>query len=204
MKRLLFVLSLLMIGFAVSAQSTFKEGTNYEVLNKKKSEKPMVKEFFSLFCGHCFQFDPFIDSLHHTLPKEVAFVRSHVDYIPRDNKAVSFGIVKAYNVMVDLDKEEQLRRVFFAAIHLGQDPVDSEAKIKKLFLDNGVDEAKFDKLYNSKSVIDRATAMTKEWVDFGIESVPTVVVNEKYKIKMGSLKSMQELIDLTEFLLKQK
>ena len=201
---MLLGLSLFAFACTTSAQSPFQEGTHFDVLDKEKSEKPMVKEFFSLFCGHCFQFEPFIDSLQHTLPKEVTFTRSHVDYIPRDNKAVSFGIVKAYNVMLDLNKEEELRRAFFVAIHLGQDPIDTEAKIKQIFLDQGVEEATFDELYSSQSVIDRSQAMADLWMEYEISSVPTVVVNEKYKIRMDALKSMQELIDLTNYLLKQK
>lgn len=204
MRKLAFALTLLFIGFASIAQTAFKEGVHYDVVSKKKSDKPMVKEFFSLYCGHCFQFDTFIDSLHHSLPKTVSFQRSHVDYIPRDNKPVSFGIVKAYNVMLDLGKEEQLRKVFFAAIHLGQEPIDTEEEIKQIFVENGVDAAKFDKLYNSQSVIDRSKAMAELWVERKIDSVPTLVVNEKYKIKMGALKSMQDLIDITNFLLEQK
>lgn len=204
MRKLAFALTLLFIGLASIAQTAFKEGVHYDVVSNKKSDKPMVREFFSLYCGHCFQFDTFIDSLHHSLPKTVSFQRSHVDYIPRDNKAVSFGIVKAYNVMVDLGKEEQLRKAFFAAIHLGKEPIDTEEKIKQIFLDHGVDAAKFDKLYNSQSIIDRSKAMAELWVERRIDSVPTLVVNEKYKINISSLKTMQEMIDITNFLLKQK
>jgi len=204
MKRLVIVLCLMVVGFAMSAQSAFKEGTHYEVLDKNKSEKPIVKEFFSLFCQHCFQFEPFMDSLASSLPNGVEFVKSHVDYLPRDNKPVSSGIVKAFIMMGDLGKEKELAAKFFAAIHLGQAPVASENDIKMLFIDSGVSGSKFDQLYNSKSVKDRAKAMSELWIEYEISSVPTVVVNEKYKINMSSLKSISELIDITLFLLKQK
>ncbi|WP_420387932.1 thiol:disulfide interchange protein DsbA/DsbL [Roseivirga sp.] len=204
MKKLALTFLFVFIGTVALAQTSFKEGVHYDVVSEKKSDRPMVKEFFSLYCGHCFQFEPFIDSLQKTLPTEVSFSRSHVDYIPRDNKPVSFGIVKAYNMMLDLDMEKELRQAFFAAIHLGEEPIDTEEEIKQIFLAHDVEAAKFDKLYNSQSVIDRAQAMADLWVKREISSVPTLVVNEKYKINMGSLKSMAELIEITDFLLKQQ
>lgn len=204
MRKIAFVFSMVLFSLLAFAQAQFVEGKHYEVVAEKKSEKPMVREFFSLYCGHCFQFDPFIETLHEGLPEEVSFERSHVDYIPRDNKAVSFGMVKAYNVMIDLGMEEKLRRSFFAAIHVKGEAIDTEAKIKQVFLEQGVSSSKYDELYNSQSVIDRATVMTKLWVERKIESVPTLVINEKYKINMGSLKSMEELNAITDYLLKQK
>lgn len=204
MRKIAFAFTMVLFTSLAFAQAQFVEGKHYDVVADKKSEKPVVTEFFSLFCPHCFQFEPFMDSLHQSLPKGVEFERSHVDYIPRDNKAVSFGIVKAYNVMVDLGKEDELRQAFFAAIHVKQEPIDSEAKIKQMFVDLGVSASKFDQLYNSQSVIDRSKAMSELWVKRQIDNVPTVVVNGKYKINMGSMRTMDELRQLTKYLLEQK
>ncbi len=219
MKSFLAVLASLVIGITscnsqaqtqtdkeveVQEGSKFKLGQHYDVVSENRSEKPNVTEFFSLFCGHCFQFEPFMDSLKISLPAGVPFKKSHVDYIPRDNKPVSFGIVKAFIVMGDLNKQKELTETFFAAIHLGQVAIETEDKIKEMFVENGVDAAQFDKLYNSESVIKRATAMTELWVEREISSVPTVVVNDKYKINMGAMQSMQDLLDITAYLLKQK
>lgn len=204
MKKMFLALSLLAMACSGSAQSQFIEGQHYEVVADTKSDEPVVTEFFSLFCPHCFSFDPFIDSLRSSLPQGVDFERSHVDYIPRDNKAVSFGIVKAYNVMIDLGKEEELRQAFFAAIHIKRETIETEEKIKQMFVDLGVPASKFDELYNSQSVINRSKAMSKLWMERKIDNVPTVVVNQKYKINMGILKGMDEFRELTAFLLKQK
>lgn len=200
----LFILSLSACTAQAQEQSKFIEGEHYEIVSEKKSEQPNVTEFFSLFCGHCFQFEPFMDSLQNTLPNGVHFKKSHVDYIPRDNEPVSFGIVKAFIVMGDLGKEKELTKTFFAAIHLAQENIDTEAKIRKLFVDNGIDGVEFDKLYNSQSVKDRATAMAELWVTREISSVPTIVVNDKYKVNMAAMKSMEDLVQITEYLLKQK
>ncbi|HEY9116454.1 MAG TPA: thioredoxin domain-containing protein, partial [Roseivirga sp.] len=88
MKKALLITALLFVGIGAFAQSRFVEGQHYDVVSEKKSDQPNVTEFFSLFCGHCFQFEPFMDSLKNTLPKGVPFKKSHVDYIPRDNKPV--------------------------------------------------------------------------------------------------------------------
>ena len=49
------------VALAVLGQNDFKEGVHYDIVSDKKSESPVVTEFFSLFCGHCFQFEPLID-----------------------------------------------------------------------------------------------------------------------------------------------
>ena len=89
----------------------------------------------------------------------------------------------------------------FAAVHLGEERVDSEEKIKDIFLLNDITSEKYDELYNSQEVYDKAKAMSEIWLERRITTVPTLVVNDKYKINMGSVQSIDELIELTSELL---
>ncbi|MEC7753582.1 thiol:disulfide interchange protein DsbA/DsbL [Roseivirga sp. UBA1976] len=191
------------VALAVLGQNDFKEGVHYDIVSDKKSESPVVTEFFSLFCGHCFQFEPLIDTLVKALPSGVNFEKSHVDYIPRDNKPVSFGIVKAFIVMGDLGRQKELSEKFFTAIHLGKEPIDTESEIRQIFIESGVSADEFDRRYSSREVVQRAEKMAALWVDRQISSVPTIVVNDKYKINMSALSNMEQLIALTKQLLKK-
>lgn len=204
MKRNSLFFVLFFLSMSLFAQDKFSEGQHFEVVTEKASEEPQITEFFSLFCSHCFQFEPVIDSLRSVLPKSATFNRSHVDYMPRNNQEVAYGIVKAYVLMNDLELEEDLRRAFFLAIHIAGEEIDSEAKIKEKFIEAGVDSAKFDELYNSESVEERAQEMAALWSQRDINSVPTIVVNDKYKINLGSISSIEEFLELTNWLLAKK
>lgn len=204
MKRISLLFVLFLLSTSLFAQDKFSEGQHYEVVSEKASEEPMVTEFFSLFCGHCFQFEPVIDSLRSVLPESATFKRSHVDYLPSDNEKVGYGIVKAYVLMNELDMEEELRRAFFLAIHISGEEIDSEEKIKEKFVEAGVDAAQFDELYSSKSVEERAQAMAALYLEREVKSVPSVIVNDKFKVNMGSITSIQQFNELINWLLTKK
>ena len=55
--------------------------------------------------------------------------------------------------------------------------------------------------FNDPEVIAEAAKMSSIWEDKGIASVPTLVVNGKYRLIMPSVRSLQELNALVNFLL---
>ncbi|OEK03520.1 hypothetical protein BFP97_19220 [Roseivirga sp. 4D4] len=186
---------------SLSAQKTFKEGKHYEVVSSQKTAQPVVTEFFSLYCGHCFQFEPIMDTLAVSLIDGAKFEKSHVNYLPRDNEETQMGIVKAFLAMQDLGMQKELTAQFFAAIHVKGIEIDSVDDIKQIFLANDVSEEKFKALFNDPDLIKRATTMSKLWEEKQVTNVPTLVVNGIYKIDTRSVRSLQELIDLTNYLL---
>ncbi len=201
MRVLAICLVLTMASVSLQAQKTFKEGKHYEVVSQEKSMRIQVTEFFSLFCGHCFQFEALIDTLEASLGSEAILVKSHVDYLPRDNEQAQLDIVKAFVTMRELDMEKELIKQFFAAIHVKGMKMDTPEEIKKIFLANEVDELEFDRLFNGEEVEYRAKEMAKLWEEKKVTNVPTLVVNGMYKIDIGSVRTLQELIDLTNYLL---
>lgn len=180
----------------------FKEGEHYEVVSDTRSEEPIVTEYFSHYCGHCFQFESFVDSVKARVNGK--FIKSHVSYIPKNDSLVAMSMVKAFVIMQELGVEETVSPQMFAAVHLGEDRIDSEEKIKNIFMINDVSSEQYDELYNSQDVYDKAKRMSETWLEKRITSVPTLVVNDKYKINMGSVASLDELIELTNELLSLK
>lgn len=184
-------------------QGKFEEGVHYKVVSEKASEEPEVTEFFSLYCGHCFQFEAYIDTLKTSI-NGAKFQKSHVSYMPQDDPEQALAIVKAFVMMEELEKTPELSKQFFARIHLGEEPLTDLAGIKEIFEANEVSPSEFDKLFASKNINDKAEDMVQLWQDREIMSVPTIVVNDKYRINMGSVSSMDELIELTNSLLVKK
>mgnify|MGYP005845939315 CR=1 FL=1 len=203
MKFLINSCFILLMSGSLLAQD-FKEGTHYYVVAEEASKEQKITEFFSLFCSHCFQFEPLAKVLQEEFKSNVKFIKSHVDYMPRNNEEVSFGIVKAFVAMEALGKQKELTETFFAAIHLAGAEINSEADIKKLFLQNGITSQEFDEAYTSQKVIDKATQMRKEWERQGVTSVPTLIVNEKFKINVAALGGVEELKGLINYLLLKK
>ena len=200
--RVLLVFVLLVCAFAAKAQ--FEEGKHFTVVSEDKTEEPTVTEFFSLFCSHCFQFEPMLGQFQQALPNGTKFEKSHVSYMPRNNEPVQEGIVKAFITMQKLGKEKQLSKIFFNHIHQERKPLETIESIKTLFVNNGVSSADFDKVYGSESVADETKAMMDVWQEKKVNSVPTVLVNGKYLVNMGSLSNMSDLNGLVNYLLEKE
>ncbi len=201
MRRTILIMAVVVVAFSAEAQ--YQEGKHYEVVNEKGTDKPTVTEFFSLYCGHCFQFEGMLNDYLKGLKEGTTFEKSHVEYIPRDNEPVSMGTIKAFLVMKKLGREKALMPAFFDHVHKFGLPVNTEADIKKIFTSNGVPSAVFDKYYNASEIAEAAKKMAERRGARQISNVPTMVVNDKYKINMGSVTSLQELINLTNFLLEK-
>ena len=54
----------------------------------------------------------------------------------------------------------------------------------------------------ANAVNEKAKAMSELWLEKRVTSVPTLVVNDKYKVNMNSVTSLDELIELTVALTK--
>lgn len=202
MKKVISVLALFCL-LSVSVQAQFKEGEHYTVVSEAKTDKPMVTEFFSLFCGHCFQGESMFQQFAKGLPEGVGFEKSHVTYIPRENPEVGNGMVQAFIAMEKLGKRKELTEVFFNLIHKEGKQFASMEEVKAVFVANGVTAEGFDAAYNDTGVVAQAKAMQQIWLDKEIGSVPTLVVNGKYRVNMGTLENTQQMDNLVKFLLEK-
>ena len=183
-------------------ESKWKEGEHYEVVSQMASAEPKVTEYFSHYCGHCFQFESWVDTVKTAI--KVPFEKSHVSYIPQDDSLVAMAMVKAYVIMEELEMTETVSPQMFAAIHVKGTPMDSEEAIKDIFVLNDIDSDQYDQLFADPEINQKAKEMSEVWLEKRITSVPTLVVNDKYKVNMGSVTSMDELIELTIALTKMK
>lgn len=206
MRALVFGVLLSWSFVALQAQSgtdtlKFEEDTHYVVVSDAKTPAPTVTEYFSLFCGHCLQFEGILPDFKEALPEGTTFQKSHVTYLPKDNELVGEGMVRAFVTMEKLGKTEELSKAFFIHIHFEKKEIPNIAEIKNIFLANGVSDEEFEKVYNDPEVISAANAMSQIWLDKRVVSVPTMVVNGKYRINMGSVKNLNQLNSLVKYLL---
>jgi len=198
-KILVFVLSLLLIP-SLNA-NTFEAGKHYEVLPLTASEKPIVEEFFSFYCGHCAQFAPVITQLKKELPAGVELKKSHVAFL---GGPMGKELQLAYASSEMLNIEDKIESSLFDAIHNQKVQVRSRNDVKTIFEQNGVAGKDYEASVASFVVSGMAETMDKKTMEYKITGVPAVIVNGKYKVNSGSVKSIAEYNALVKYLVTLK
>ncbi|MFM2486790.1 thiol:disulfide interchange protein DsbA/DsbL [Celerinatantimonas yamalensis] len=194
-----FVFVIALLPMVAQAQA-FKEGVNYTVVRQQATEKPQVMEFFSLYCPHCFAFEPIIEKLENSMP-DVQFKRVHVAFL---GGAMGEEMVRAYATSELLGVSKKMVQVFFDAIHVKHIPIQSRADIRKIFVDNGISAEEFDSAEDSFAVNGMVAQMNKDTQDYQIQGVPTVIVNGKYQVDPSSVSSVKEYMELIQYLAHKK
>ncbi|NVK24919.1 MAG: thiol:disulfide interchange protein DsbA/DsbL [Gammaproteobacteria bacterium] len=187
MKRLLCVMAALFFSASLFAVE-LKEGVHYEVFDKTSPStgKPEIKEFFSYYCPHCLSFEPLAERLEAGQKKgNYKFVKSHVDFLRAAGPEIQFMLTKAL-VTAETLNVPAASKAIFNYIHRQRAAITKEKDIRNLFVLNGVDGEKFDKVFNSFAVTAGAKKMKKDQDELSkkrvLTGVPTFIVNNKYKI----------------------
>ena len=181
----LFTLALLFLaGTAMAQPVLYVEGTHYITLSKPvrtaDPNKLEVTEVFWYGCPHCYEFEPLLTSWVSKLPSDVAFVRSHAIW----NAGTKFH-AQILSTEQALGSFEKTHQVVFDAIHKQHINLTSQEAVRTLFASNGIAPADFDKAWTSFAVssgVKQAETRTK---DYQVDSVPTLVVNGKYRVTLG-------------------
>ncbi len=189
-KKIVSIAAMLVIPF-LSMASNYQEGKQYTTVNEQVSEKPEVREYFSFYCPHCFRFEPFFAKIKAELPPNLPFHRNHVDFLRAASPEVQFMLSKALVVAEQLHMEKKLVGALFNYIHVQRATFSSEKDIKNVFMLHGVDGDQFDKLMKSFAVNAMAKKMKMNQDYFAkkgsLTGVPTVIVNNKYRINAAEL-----------------
>ncbi|MGL5393436.1 MAG: DsbA family protein, partial [Shewanella sp.] len=76
--------------------------------------------------------------------------------------------------------------------------------IKQVFAKFGIDGAKYDELADSTTTNEKLALWRSQQQQFRVESVPAFIVNDKYAINLGSIKTLDELNGLINYLAMEK
>lgn len=193
------LIGLFLLPLSVSA-ANFEEGTHYDVVKQTATEKPEVLEFFSFYCPHCFQFEPLMKGLENELPKDVTIKKSHVNFL---GGAMAEKITKAYAAAELLDVKDEVTSIIFDQIHTQRKNISGDQDILDIFKKAGIEEQEAKAALASFPVNGMASQMKRNTENFKIRGVPTLIVNGKYKVNTGSVKSVAEFNELVEFLTKK-
>lgn len=206
MKNQLSFLRIVLLGFSLMVAAATAQaatvGKDYTLLNPpqptESGNKVEVIEFFYYGCPHCFNLEPALEAWRKKLPADVAFRR--VPGVFRDSWV---PLTKLYYALEAMGLTEKLHGDVFNAIHVENTDLGTDKAIIDWVAKRGVDRNKFTATFNSFAVqnkAQRARAMTQS---YGIQGVPTLVVDGKYVTSSGQagghdgvMKTVDELIAL--------
>lgn len=177
--------------------SEFKEGTHYVKLVPAQPTsvapgKVEVVEVFWYGCPHCFALDSGIESWRTKgKPAYVEFVR--IPAMWNDNTRLHARVFYATEL---LGKMDELHTPIFRELNINTNPFNTMDRIGKFFRDHGVGTDEFQKAFSSFAVenkLQKADFLNRR---YRIESVPTIIVNGKYKTDLGMAGGEPQLFKL--------
>lgn len=174
-----------------AADTKYVEGEHYTQISQKTSMKPEVREYFSFYCPHCYKFGPILGSVKKELPSGVSFKLNHINFMSSASKKVQLLLTKSMSAAQQMKMEKEFVAAIFDRIHVQKKPISSQKDIRDIFIAKGADGKKFDKLLKSFSVNSRFKLMQKNedvmLSSMALTSVPTVIINGKYRINNEAL-----------------
>ena len=162
------------------------EGSDYKLVHQP-SPPPnpkhiLVEEFFWYGCPHCFHADPIIAEWRAKKAADVDFTRLPLTLGRQGGEAQ----VRAYYVAQTLGIEEKTHRPMFDAIHLQGKAMATQEETRALFEQVAdVKPAQFDALYTSFAIDGDYHMAENKAMQYGVMSVPTIVVGGKYSMNAG-------------------
>ncbi len=187
----------------ISKASAYQAGIHYNVINpayETNSDEVIVYEFFSYGCGHCATFEPYMHKLEASMPEKATIVR-----VPVVFNAQWQPLAQAYYTFEALGITEQAHGPMFEAIHQHKKQFRTIDAIAVWAASSfGVDKEKF--LSTAKSfVVDGQVRKGMKMLQvMGVSSTPTLVTNGKFTPNSKALKSRNDIIEITQYLVNQE
>ena len=182
----------------------FKEGEHYTRLVPAQTtfggaDKIEVSESFMYSCPHCRTLDPYLTRWDADKDPGIRFVRIPAPW----NQA---GVLHAqiyYTLSIlgqngTLENPEAFHQTVFSEFHDRGNRLTSKDAIERLFARFGVSSEDFNKTWSSFEVNTRMRKGGDLIRRYGITSVPTVVVNGKYRTSAAQAGGYDELIELID------
>ncbi len=189
---------------AAAQEWKYEEGTHFARMVPTQptvggADKIEVAEIFWYGCNHCYDFETYVNRWLETKPANVRFVRIPAVWNPLVKLHAQLYYTE--EVLVKNGKianPEQFRAAVFAEYHRRGNRMASEAAIQAVFERHGVSAEVFTSTWNSFEVAQKLRVAQDLARRYSVASVPTIVVNGKYRsgaVEAGGYPPLMELID---------
>ena len=189
---------------AAAQEWKYEEGTHFARMVPTQptvggADKIEVAEIFWYGCNHCYDFETYVNRWLEKKPANVRFVRIPAVWNPLVKLHAQLYYTE--EVLVKNGKianPEQFRAAVFAEYHRRGNRMASEAAIQAVFERHDVSAEDFTSTWNSFEVAQKLRVAQDLARRYSIASVPTIVVNGKYRsgaVEAGGYPPLMELID---------
>ena len=184
--------------------SKFKEGKNYTRLVPTQptlggADKVEVAEFFWYGCPHCYDLEPYINRWLKTKPANVRFVQIHAMWnqllVMHAHLYYTEEVLARNGVIKD---DEAFRAKVFDEFHNRGNHLASKDVIEKFFERNNVSADDFERTWGSFEVDQKMRVAADLQRRYSIASVPTIVINGKYRTSVQEAGGFDELFELID------
>ncbi len=158
-----------------------------------------VVELFWYGCPHCFSLEPHLTNWLKSKPDYVVFKRMPAVFNERWKLHAH-----AYYTAEHLGVLEKIHEPLFHAIHRQRRAFNTKEQLMAFFKEHGVAEEDFRSAWKSFAVnndVRRATVMTQR---YGIDGVPAVIVNGKYRTSGSLAGTYRNLINVVNVLAEEE
>lgn len=199
LKTLPLVLGTVLLLSTFYAQAReYKPGVDYEIKETKLTKKPEIREFFSFFCPHCYE----VEQMFTPLNKE--FVnKAEVVYNPVWQIGGELGkrTQSAYAVAKKLGKENEIRALLFKRIKQTEGHLQANDDFAYIFDIVGVNAKSYRDELKTAEVKTLISNYNQKISDYGLNSVPQIIVNGKYLINLSNVQDQNDYKNLVSYLL---
>ena len=192
----LFIVAMLWLPLQIAAANTYVEGVDYvKIAGIPESKTPVVREFFSYNCGHCYRQDPFFEQTAHLLGDDVSFERTPVG-AGRTSWILS---QEAYYLAQKFSVTKQVHGNIFSRIHEKEGAFTRPEQLKDFFVSQGLNGKDVEAAMNSADAKLALMNYDTQAQLAEIRGVPSIVVNGKYLVKNPG-KTPEDLVKLVKYL----
>jgi thiol:disulfide interchange protein DsbA len=185
-KKSLFAMILLAL-FSFNAVSALKEGEQYTLLQQPVTAAPKIIEFFSFYCGPCYQFTeqyPVSEGINRILPAGEKVTKYHVSVMGK----LGHELTQAWAIAMLMGKTDAVEKPLFAAIQTTKS-LNSVADIKAIFAQAGITAQEYESAQNSLVVKALVTRQEAAITSFAVRGTPSFYVNGRYQINNAGIKA---------------
>lgn len=182
----------------------YQEGEHFDRLVPTQptvggADKIEVAEVFWYGCPHCLSLEPYVNRWAEQAPANVRFVRIPAVW----NPLVKLHAQLYYTEQVlvkngAIENPEAFRAAVFEAYHQRGNRLTSESAIQSFFVDHGVTAEQFQSAWGSFEVAQKLRVAEDLARRYNISSVPTMIVNGKYRTGPQQAGGLQEMVDVVK------
>ena len=178
---------LLMLLLPAATAADYREGEQYTRLDKPVASAPAVVEFFSFYCGPCYQF---ADTYHvgstvsQALPAGTKLTKYHVGLMGK----LGNELTEAWSVAMVLGIEDKIEGPLFDELQKKR-AINSVEDIQRVFSAAGVEAAAYENARHSLLVKGLIAKQNEAVKALDVRATPSFYVSGKYKIDNAGMAS---------------